>query len=75
MLRFRWISGSCASFGGHSLIAQGEPRSRLGAFHLVGRPKRTKFIQWALTYLAGAWVVLVLAWFHGEKGHQRISDA
>lgn len=67
--------------------------------------KRRKLVQWALAYLAGAWVVvevaqnladtwglsatliqglhvvlalgllvtLVLAWYHGEKGQQRVS--
>lgn len=67
--------------------------------------KRRKIVQWALAYLAGAWVVLqladilgdqfgwptvvlrgttillgfgffialVLAWYHGEKGRQRVS--
>jgi TolB-like protein/Tfp pilus assembly protein PilF len=67
--------------------------------------KRRKLVQWALAYLAGAWVVvevaqnladtwglsatliqklhvvlavgllvtLILAWYHGEKGQQRVS--
>ncbi|HEV2125126.1 MAG TPA: hypothetical protein VGW38_20440, partial [Chloroflexota bacterium] len=69
------------------------------------RLKERKLVQWALAYLAGAWVLLqvagelrdtfawppvivraltvllavgflaalVLAWYHGEKGHQRVS--
>jgi hypothetical protein len=69
------------------------------------RLKERKLVQWALAYLAGAWVVfevtdavggrwnlpdvllqglsvvlaigffitLVLAWYHGEKGRQRVS--
>jgi hypothetical protein len=69
--------------------------------------KDRKLVQWALAYLAGAWLllqlagelrdtfqwapvfvqvltvllavgffaVLVLAWYHGEKGHQRVSGA
>jgi len=72
---------------------------------LLQRFKERKLVQWALAYLAGAWVlyeasdaigsrwnlpdtlfqglfillafgfliVLVLAWYHGEKGHQRVS--
>jgi len=71
---------------------------------LLQRLKERKLVQWALAYLAGAWVlveavnlavdrfywpevvgqvafvlaffgfalVLVLAWFHGEKGRQRV---
>ena len=71
----------------------------------VQRLKERKLVQWALAYLAGAWVVLqaldalgtplgltatiqrvllvmvmagffvtlVLAWYHGEKGRQRVS--
>jgi preprotein translocase subunit SecY len=67
--------------------------------------KKRKIVQWALAYVAGAWVVLqlldvvaepwgigaglllaaqillafgffatlVLAWYHGEKGRQRVS--
>ncbi len=67
--------------------------------------KERKLVQWAIAYLAGAWVlfevsdavggrwglpdviyqglfillvfgffvVLVLAWYHGEKGRQRVS--
>ena len=69
------------------------------------RMKERKLVQWALAYLAGAWVLfevsdvvgghlawpeplyrglliilavglfvtLVLAWYHGERGHQRVS--
>ncbi len=69
------------------------------------RMKQRKLVQWAVAYLAGAWVVfqlvaelggrwswpaglqraidvmlvagfsitLVLAWYHGEKGRQRVS--
>jgi serine/threonine-protein kinase len=72
---------------------------------LLQRLKERKLVQWALAYLAGAWVVvqlldavkdplglspaihqailfllaigflltLVLAWYHGEKGRQRVS--
>ncbi len=72
---------------------------------LLQRLKERKLVQWALAYLAGAWVIyegtgtavetwdvpvllvrsvhvllvvgffvtLVLAWYHGEKGHQRVS--
>jgi serine/threonine-protein kinase len=72
---------------------------------LLTRLKERKLVQWALAYLAGAWVlleatgfvsdrfawpevivraltilagvgffvVLVLAWYHGEKGRQRVS--
>ena len=72
---------------------------------LVERLKERKFVQWALAYLAGAFVVfqlldalaeplgltptvqriilvvvafgflisLVIAWYHGEKGQQRVS--
>ncbi|HEV2122232.1 MAG TPA: hypothetical protein VGW38_05595, partial [Chloroflexota bacterium] len=72
---------------------------------LVDRLKEHKLVQWALAYLAGAWVMLqvagelrdtfawppvivraftvllavgflaalVLAWYHGEKGAQRVS--
>ncbi|CAN5900116.1 hypothetical protein BH23GEM7_BH23GEM7_32790 [soil metagenome] len=72
---------------------------------LVDRLKERKLVQWALAYLAGAWVLLqvfaelrdtfawppiivraitvllavgflaalVLAWYHGEKGRQRVS--
>jgi len=72
---------------------------------LVQRLKERKLFQWALAYLAGAWLVfqgievlaepwnlsqsyiraihvilgvglvlaLVLAWYHGEKGRQRVS--
>jgi TolB-like protein len=72
---------------------------------LLERLKRRKLVQWALAYLAGAWVAfevvgqltqtfawnqsverivfvliaagflaaLVLAWYHGERGHQRAS--
>jgi len=71
---------------------------------LFQRLKERKIVQWALAYLAGAWVlyeetatvgghwnlsdgffqglfvilvigffvVLVLAWYHGEKGRQRV---
>ncbi len=74
---------------------------------LVDRLKERKLVQWALAYLAGAWVLLqvfaelrdtfawppvivraltvllavgffgalVIAWYHGEKGHQRVSGA
>jgi hypothetical protein len=74
---------------------------------LLQRLKKRKLVQWALTYLAGAWVslevvdlvgdiwalpevipqvatvvlvvgffaVLVLAWYHGEKGRQKVSGA
>lgn len=70
-----------------------------------GELKRRKIVQWALAYLAGAWlmlqlldvlanqfgslgtlqrgvtvllaigfpIALVLAWYHGEKGRQRVS--
>ncbi len=69
------------------------------------RLKERKLVQWALAYLAGAWLVLqvlgelndayewpsvvmrsvpvllgfgllaalILAWYHGEKGQQRVS--
>lgn len=72
---------------------------------LLERLRRRKLVQWALAYLAGAWVVvqvvgeladswawpdvfvqgvhvlllvgfvgaLVLAWYHGEQGRQRVS--
>ncbi|MFH1765252.1 MAG: tetratricopeptide repeat protein [Gemmatimonadota bacterium] len=72
---------------------------------LLQRLKERKLVQWAVAYLAGAWVlyevtatvggpwglteaffrglfvvlvigflvVLVLAWYHGEKGRQRVS--
>lgn len=72
---------------------------------LLQRLKERKLVQWALAYLAGAWVlvessnlvverfhwpevigqavivaaffgfffILVLAWYHGEKGRQRVS--
>ena len=72
---------------------------------LLQRLKERKFVQWAVAYLAGAWVLyevtatvggawnlpnaflqglfivlaigffvtLVLAWYHGEKGRQRVS--
>ena len=72
---------------------------------LLQRLKERKLVQWALAYLAGAWVLfevtdavggrwnlpdvffqglfvvlvigffvtLVLAWYHGEKGRQRVS--
>jgi serine/threonine-protein kinase len=72
---------------------------------LLQRLKERKLVQWALAYLAGAWVVyegtgtaleawavpvllvrsihvlliigflvtLILAWYHGEKGRQRVS--
>ncbi|MGD2123610.1 MAG: hypothetical protein PVJ76_17795 [Gemmatimonadota bacterium] len=72
---------------------------------LLQRLKERKLVRWALTYLAGAWVIyeavdtigdrwgltdsffqglfvvlaigffitLVLAWYHGEKGRQRVS--
>jgi TolB-like protein len=72
---------------------------------LFKRVRERKLVQWALAYLAGAWLllqvahlvgqsfgwpgwilrgliaflaagllaVLVLAWFHGERGHQRVS--
>jgi adenylate cyclase len=72
---------------------------------LIQRLRRRKLVQWALAYLAGAWVLLqlitllgttygwpagvmrsapvllavgfvaalVLAWYHGEKGRQRVS--
>ena len=72
---------------------------------LLERLKERKLVQWAIAYLAGAWVlveasnlvveqfhwpewigqtitvlaafgffiVLVLAWYHGEKGRQRVS--
>ncbi|MFC1662293.1 hypothetical protein ACFL3S_12720 [Gemmatimonadota bacterium] len=72
---------------------------------LPQRLKERKLVQWALAYLAGAWVLfevadavggrwnlpdvlfqglfvllavgffvaLVLAWYHGEKGRQRVS--
>jgi len=72
---------------------------------LLARLKERKLVQWALAYLAGAWVllqvigligqqfdwpqgllrgitvaagvgffiVLVLAWYHGERGAQRVS--
>ena len=72
---------------------------------LFHRLKERKLVQWAIAYLAGAWVLfeatstigaywnlpdvlfrilfvvlvigfflaLVLAWFHGEKGQQRVS--
>jgi serine/threonine-protein kinase len=72
---------------------------------LLQRLKERKLVQWAIAYLAGAWVlveastlivdqfhwpeviaqavtvlafigfcvVLVLAWYHGEKGRQRVS--
>ena len=72
---------------------------------LLERLKERKLVQWALAYLAGAWVLfevsdavgghlgwpnalyhgllvlltigffvaLVIAWYHGEKGQQRIS--
>ena len=71
---------------------------------LFSRLKKRKLVQWALAYLAGAWLLLqvldflrenfawstdvvrittvvlafgflgalVLAWFHGEQGHQRV---
>lgn len=74
---------------------------------LLQRLKQRKLVQWAVTYLAGAWValevvdligdiwalpevipqvatvvlvvgffaVLVLAWYHGEKGRQKVSGA
>ncbi|MFW6084430.1 MAG: hypothetical protein ACODAA_04395 [Gemmatimonadota bacterium] len=74
---------------------------------LLERLKRRKLVQWALAYIAGAWVVvqvvgelaeswawpggvvrglhvlllvgfvgaLVLAWYHGEQGRQRVSGA
>ena len=72
---------------------------------LIERLRERKLVQWALGYLAGAWVLLevfstlqqgmgwpqalfpvllalvsvgfvvtlVLAWYHGEQGHQRVS--
>ncbi|MDQ3522380.1 MAG: hypothetical protein M3434_08605, partial [Gemmatimonadota bacterium] len=72
---------------------------------MLERLKERKLVQWALAYLAGAWLVLqvlgelndayawpavvmrsvpvllgfgllvalVLAWYHGEKGQQRVS--
>jgi hypothetical protein len=72
---------------------------------LLRRLKQRKLVQWALTYLAGAWIalevvdvvggiwalpevipqaatvvlvagffaVLVLAWYHGEQGRQKVS--
>ncbi len=72
---------------------------------LLQRLKERKLVQWAVAYLAGAWVlfevtdavggrwnlpdvffqglfvvlavgffvILVLAWYHGEKGRQRVS--
>lgn len=72
---------------------------------LLQRLKKRKLVQWAVAYLAGAWVlfevsdavggrwnlpdvlfqglfvllpigffiILVLAWYHGEKGRQRVS--
>ena len=72
---------------------------------LLQRLKERKLVQWALAYLAGAWVIyegtgtafetwdipallvrsihvlliigffitLILAWYHGEKGRQRVS--
>jgi TolB-like protein/Tfp pilus assembly protein PilF len=72
---------------------------------LLQRLKERKLVQWALAYLAGAWVIyevvdtvgdrwslpdvffrgfavllaigflvaLVIAWYHGEKGRQRVS--
>lgn len=74
---------------------------------MLKRLKERKLVQWALAYLAGAWLVLqvldlladafawpigvqqiaivllgvgffaalVLAWYHGEKGAQRVSGA
>jgi serine/threonine-protein kinase len=74
---------------------------------LLQRLKERKLVQWALAYLAGAWVLveasnlaverfhlpevigqaafviaffgflltLVLAWYHGEKGRQRVSGS
>jgi adenylate cyclase len=74
---------------------------------LLRRLRERKIVQWALAYLAGAWLVLqamevtaepfgwplalqrgitillivgffvtlVLAWYHGEKGRQRVSGA
>lgn len=75
--------------------------------HMLKRLKERKVVQWALAYLAGAWLVLevaeyvsdafgwptlvlqlllaaavvglfvtlVLAWYHGEKGRQRVGGA
>ena len=48
------------------------------------RLRRRKVVQWGLVYIAGAWgflqglevglpVVLVLAWYHGDRGQQRVS--
>src|SRR5690348_17672398 len=73
----------------------------------IARLKQRKLVQWAIAYLAAAWVLLqaidlavdsydwphgvmriafgllalgfvialVLAWYHGEKGRQRVSGA
>ena len=77
----------------------------MGELALLERLRQRKLVQWALAYLAGAWLLLqvldlfsdafgwsvsiqqiaivllgigffaalVLAWYHGEKGHQRVS--
>jgi TolB-like protein len=80
-------------------------RGRHGMQNLLQRLRERKLVQWALAYLAGAWVVLqvlglaadsydwphrvmqiafsiiavgfvialVLAWYHGERGAQRVT--
>ncbi|HET9835247.1 MAG TPA: tetratricopeptide repeat protein [Rhodanobacteraceae bacterium] len=87
-------------------LRSGEPH-RVGAamVEFLADLKRRKLVQWALAYLAGAWVVLqalglaaesydwphhvmqvafavialgfvvtlLLAWYHGEQGRQRVS--
>lgn len=82
--------------------ADGEHATPTGA---LGRVRDRKLVQWALTYLAAAWIILqlldvvaepwnlpawaarslqallgfgllgvvILAWYHGEKGRQRVS--
>ena len=100
------LEGSTLAAGrqGREVVAAPDPRIvPMASFHQ--RLKDRKLVQWAIAYLAGAWVVyevsstigghwglpdgffralfvvlgvgfagtLVLAWYHGEKGRQRVS--